>query len=344
VIAEPTPGTIDASLRALFRSRKGPWRVLGYGALAGSQVEECEGRVLREEMEKLLPGAEATTVLDREDPYGPSAGRSRFQKEILQAIEQLSRASAGATVSRGCVSQPSPSDRSRQGLATVMAGWSALLLDVDRALMGPGRRLEARPPIGEGTKPRGALDPDSSSGRAETFEPPPRSQEKTPRIPLVFVRRFEDLGSDAEAVAEALALILIRRAHLVIPGGPLDTREPEGREGLRLILRVAGLRGNRARERSLEDLERRREQMKVYGPVPYGFVREGPELRPVPELLALTRRILDLGALDRSSVVIASTLNQDGHTWKDGTPWTWRRVHQVLRNPIYTMVLEGAIR
>jgi hypothetical protein len=334
-----TPIEIESALRALSRSQKGPWSLFAYG-LRRHPKDQTDQAAMEKELAPLFPQEKATIVLDPEDPFSPALIRKGFQEQILGPLERRNGApevlSALREASSGDALRP-PRDR----LASAMAELPTLLENVDRLLLGVPSETGGTTPersIGEGTQP-GCRRPERSP--LPVLERPPRSLAE--RVPLLFVPRFEDLGSDAEAVAEALAQVVLRKAHLVIPEGPLDTRTPEGRAGLRIVLRLGAIRARRSRERSLRDVDRRRTEMKVYGPVPYGFTKDGTKLAPVREELAVVRRILDLGALRRSSFDIASRLNDDHVAWKDGSPWTWRRVHQVLRNPLYPSILKGAI-
>ena len=55
------------------------------------------------------------------------------------------------------------------------------------------------------------------------------------------------------------------------------------------------------------------------------------------ETVARARELARRGA---SLLETALALNREQRCWKDGTPWTWRRVRQVLRNTIYDRSLQ----
>jgi hypothetical protein len=154
-------------------------------------------------------------------------------------------------------------------------------------------------------------------------------------VPLVLVGRLEDLGSDAEGVGNAIEAILVRGAHLLIPSEALDTRTREGRGRTALAVRLGGLKGAIARERSLKELGRRRHGLEVYGPVPFGFERQGKRLVPVDIHMESVARIRELSNRGVASFEIAMLLNGERRRWKDGSFWTGRRVDLVLRNPIH---------
>ena len=53
-------------------------------------------------------------------------------------------------------------------------------------------------------------------------------------------------------------------------------------------------------------------------------------------------RARELSRRGCSLLETALTLNRERRAWKDGTDWTWKRVRQVLHNPIYDRSLQGA--
>jgi hypothetical protein len=330
---------LESALRALARSQKGPFKLFAYG-LRRHPDGDSDDLAMRTAIGRSFPGLRAQLVLDPEDPFSPASIRKGFRDDILGALER--REGSSEPVARA--PEPSSSQtvrQSRDRLAAVMAELPALLDDVDRLFVGGAGKEHVPSPAGHAGV---TIAPETVvSGRPPVAPAGRSSRPEATAAPLLFVSRLEDLGSDAESVAEALAQVVLRRAHLFIPGGPLDTRLAEGRAGLTLALRLGAIRGRRARERSLRDLDRRRTEMRVYGPIPYGFTKDGKKLSPVRDELAVVKRILDLGALRRSSLEIASRLNDERLAWKDGSPWTWRRVHQVLRNPLYPSILKGAI-
>ena len=172
---------------------------------------------------------------------------------------------------------------------------------------------------------------------------PPRPAPRPVRapIPVVRVRRFEDLGGDAEAIAGAMEAILLRGSHLEILLEALDTRIREGRAMAAVALRLGHIKASRARERSLLELNRRRDALRVYGPVPFGFARQGQGLVPVADQMDAVARVRELARRGASLFESAIVLNREHRRWKDGTAWTGKRVGQILRNPLYDRHLRG---
>jgi len=184
------------------------------------------------------------------------------------------------------------------------------------------------------------IDPDSGLPRRPL---PARDEKRVARLPvaLVRVRRFEDLGGDAEAIAGAVEAILLRGSHLEIVLEGLDTRTREGRALAAVTMRLGHIKSERARERSLIELDRRRDELRVYGPVPFGFVRRGEGLVPLPDQMATVSRLRELANRGIPLFESAIVLNREHRLWKDGTPWTGKRVGQVLRNPLYDRHFRG---
>jgi hypothetical protein len=161
--------------------------------------------------------------------------------------------------------------------------------------------------------------------------------------PLVLVGRLEDLGSDAEGIGSAVEAILVRGAHFLLPSEALDTRTREGRGRTALAIRLGGIKAGIARQRSLKELGRRRHGLEVYGPVPFGFERQGKRLVPVGSQMESVARIRELANRGMAPFEIALVLNGERRLWKDGTFWTGRRIDLVLRNPIHARSLREDI-
>jgi hypothetical protein len=134
---------------------------------------------------------------------------------------------------------------------------------------------------------------------------------------------------------------LLRGGHLEILLEGIDTRTREGRAQAALTMRLGEIKSARARERSLIELNRRRDELRVYGPVPFGFVRRGEGLIPLADQMATVSRLRELANRGLSLFESAIVLNQERRLWKDGTPWTGKRVGQVLRNPLYDRHVRG---
>ena len=297
----------DEALRSLARKSQGPFRVLAYGVTGDSRDEAALVADLENLARQESPDPERPIIAEVADPFTGAIHRPQFKDRVLSWIPSGDRSSTAAP--------PAPAqDRRRlEAVASELAGF----LDA----LGDGVTVRPHLRLLPGAAPK-RPDPD--------------------RIPVILVRQFEDLGCDAEGIAAAMEAIVTRGGHLRIVAEEIDTRTREGRAMASVALRVGGIKANRARERSLRDFHVRREGLRVYGPVPFGFTRLGQELVPVFEQMQSVARARELSRRGCSLLEPALTLNRERRAWKDGTDWTWKRVRQVLHNPIYDRSLQGA--
>ena len=331
-----TNDRFEKSLRLLARTAEGPFQVIAYGMARKGEGEARISKDLSELARRLASDPEPTVVVESADPFSPATARPGFRQQVLPLIGSGPKGKGkGSDPATALTGRGAPA-RARERLVDITANLPRILDDVDRILAGSERTPV--PPAGENAQdpqPSGeGVSPDSSN-------PPPEPVPKE-RIPLFIARSFEDLGADAEAVAQAISLLVDRGAHVVIPDEHLDTRTREGRLVARCSLRLGAIKAERARERALAEFSRRRDKFRVYGPIPFGFRREGQELLPLQDQIGAVRRARELAGLGQTPVTIAATLNHEQRPWKDGSRWTWRRVAQVLKNPIYERVLAEA--
>lgn len=324
---------MEKSLRALAGTAKGPFRIIAYGLGAEDAGERTRdlGSLLHEH----APEDESLVIVENADPYTAAVDRARFKTEVLGQFEAAAANERRVKEHAGPLEGRDAPARAREKLAALASSLPELLMTVDRKLAGAATPAEAQD----------AVDPLAAA--APEPEAPVAAAPRTPRDSdswLLLVRGFEDLGSDAEAVASAAGRVFLAGAHLVIHEDGLDTRTREGRALAHYTLRLGMLKAERSRQRAVQDIARRRAGLRVYGPVPFGFTREGEELRPVPAQIDVVRRIRELARLSQTPVTIAVTLNREKHSWKDGSRWNWRRVSHILKNSIYDKVLAEAKR
>jgi hypothetical protein len=336
---------IDKILRALAKTGEGPFRVIAYGVAKAAGPEASRiSRNLRELAREIASDAEPTLVIEDADPFSPMPDRVGFRRRVLPLVRStLKDGSKGGDPTAPLTGRGAP-ERARERLADVAAALPRLLEDVDRLLAGSG---PADGPSTIGATALHAPAPGTGPGVAGAPVPPqppsaPAPSEVRGRIPLFLARSFEDLGPDVGIVAQSIEVLLERGAHVVLHDEHLDTRTREGRLVARTALRLGAIKAERARERSNTELARRREALHVYGPIPFGFRREGQDLLPLQDQMEAVRRARELSRLAQTPVMIALMLNRENRTWKDGSRFTWRRVAQVLRNPIYERVLSEA--
>jgi len=114
-------------------------------------------------------------------------------------------------------------------------------------------------------------------------------------------------------------------------GSSLDTESPHGRFLLCVLAAVSEMERNLIAERTKNVLSFKRQNGQIYGPVPYGFEREGDCLRPDPEemdVLAIIKRMREEG---HSLRAIAATLNASGiPTKRGGKRWAPETIRKLL--------------
>ena len=258
--------------------------------------------------------------------YGVT-GASEDQATLAAELQELAAGDGSAEVVAE-VADPFIGALQRPLFKSRVLGWIKSPPTSDRSASDARRALETL-----SSDLAGFLeDLDSNSG----LRPMPASRRaERPPAPIVRLRRFEDLGGDAESIAGAVEAILARGGHLGIALEGLDTRTREGRAMAAVTMRLGDLKSARARERSLLELNRRRDELRVYGPIPFGFDRRGEGLVPIPDQMETVTRLRELARRGMSLLESALVLNRERRLWKDGTTWTGKRVGQVLRNPLY---------
>jgi len=296
-------------LRSLARRAQRPFQVLAYGVTATSEEEPIRKSELAALLREEGFCGESEIALELDVSGAGAATRPSFQVRVLGWIESPPRPASELRPAQAGI----PVDEARRRLRELATEFDRFLDDGDA-----------------GPAPQGV-------GAATATRPRPEA------APLVLVGRLDDLGSDAEGIGSALEAILVRGAHLLLPSEALDTRTREGRGRTALAIRLGGLKAGIARQRSLRELGRRRHGLEVYGPVPFGFERQGKRLVPVGAQMESVARIRELANRGVAPFEIALVLNGERRPWKDGTFWTGRRVDLVLRNPIHDRLLREDI-
>ncbi len=125
----------------------------------------------------------------------------------------------------------------------------------------------------------------------------------------------------------------------------LDTSTPHGRFVLTLFGGLAQMERELIGERTRSALEYKRQQRQPTSHAPIGFRANGNRERmvPVPEELAIVRRILGRWRRGGSYTGIAVELNAEGVPTKRGGRWYASTVRGIVqRRTWYAEVLEGS--
>lgn len=142
-----------------------------------------------------------------------------------------------------------------------------------------------------------------------------------------FTRRTRHLLSLVED------LFLARHIELHSVSESLDTSTPHGRFVLTLFGGLAQMERELIVERTRTALAYKQEQGEPTSHPPLGFASQGRRRRmaPVPEELAVVRRVLKLWRDGRSFRAIAANLNADAVRTKRGRRWHHTTVAKVVR-------------
>lgn len=124
-------------------------------------------------------------------------------------------------------------------------------------------------------------------------------------------------------------------ADLISLSERIDTTTAAGRMVFRVLASMAAFERERLSERTRDALAYRREAGRVYGPVPFGYRRDGDRLAPVPEDLRTVRRIRSERMAGRSYRGIARRLNAEGIPSPRGKTWSGPGVKIITENVIY---------
>ena len=321
--------SLESKFRSISRTRRGPFRVMAY-ALPQTEMADADlEKTLRDGILKDIPVDSLRIVIDTGTPGRSALERDAFKTDVLSGIHPPQHPNGTGSDKQDRVLEIKKEEGIRIRLRQAVAGLPDLLEEVDRTLgkadgttEGKASETSLEAPSAEETH----VVPEATAQESKPLELP---------APLIYFSSFEDLGIDAERISQVLGVLIGQECHVVVSKDGLDTRTREGRVVARAALRLGAIRSTSARELSKLEFKNRRENLRVYGPIPYGFKRVGKELEPVDEEVSLVKRMRDLAFHGRKPADILTTLNRERQAWKDGTPWTWRRVSQVLKNPIY---------
>jgi DNA invertase Pin-like site-specific DNA recombinase len=127
--------------------------------------------------------------------------------------------------------------------------------------------------------------------------------------------------------------------HLVDHGGQsINTKSATGRLFLTMWLGFAEFEKAQIRERVTEALWHKKAQGQAYGPIPYGFDREGDRLIPNVAEQAVIRQMRRWRQAGHSLAWIADTLTRRGIPAKRHGRWNAYGVRYILRNPLHQEV------
>ena len=120
-----------------------------------------------------------------------------------------------------------------------------------------------------------------------------------------------------------------------------DTSTSHGKLMLQMIAAFAEFESNQRSELIVSVMDHLKQNGKVYcGPTPFGFVKDGDDLRPQPEEIVIVNRIFKLKSEGVSYKKIADALNEDGILGKKGGRFQQMTIKKIVDNKIYERVID----
>lgn len=155
-------------------------------------------------------------------------------------------------------------------------------------------------------------------------------------VGCIIVSKLDRLSRSLRDVLDLLDLCERTETALLSASEALDTSSAVGKMLIHLLASFGEFERGRIAERTSDVLAFKRRSQAVYGPTPYGYVREGDRLVPDPaqqDALALMRRLDAQGASLRA---IARELTNAGYRPPKGNAWHAQSVRRVLLSKMTT--------
>ena len=114
-----------------------------------------------------------------------------------------------------------------------------------------------------------------------------------------------------------------------------DTTTASGRLILNFLGCIAQWEREIIAERTKDVLAYKKENLKTYGPTPYGFKRENDKLLPCKRELSIVKLIYDLRKKGTTFKDIVDHLENKGIPTKNKRKWSKSTIYKMLKNSIY---------
>lgn len=125
--------------------------------------------------------------------------------------------------------------------------------------------------------------------------------------------------------------------HLVDMGGQsINSASAMGRMFLTMIAGFAELERNLIAERTSQALQHKKQHRQAYAPTPYGFERDGNDLKTVAHEQAIVNHICEWRKDGLSLRNIVTRLNEMNAPTKRGGKWAAETVRYILNNDLYS--------
>jgi site-specific DNA recombinase len=160
------------------------------------------------------------------------------------------------------------------------------------------------------------------------------------KFEAVCIYKLDRLTRSVRDLGTLLEFFDKRDLGLVSLSESFDATTAAGRLMMNLLGSVSQWEREIIGERTSAALKYKRNHLKVYGEVPFGFKRIGDRLEPLERELGGVRRIYGLRRDGLTLRAIADTLNRDRIRTKKGKRWAAEQVRYILLNELYKPFLS----
>jgi len=158
---------------------------------------------------------------------------------------------------------------------------------------------------------------------------------RTRKFEAVCAYKLDRLTRSVRDLGTLLEFFDKRDLALVSLSESFDATTAAGRLMVNLLGSVSQWEREIIGERTSAALKFKRNHLKVYGEVPFGFKRIGDRLEPLDRELVVVRRMYGLRRDGLTLRAIADTLNRDRIRTKKGKRWAAEQVRYLLGNELY---------
>ena len=157
-------------------------------------------------------------------------------------------------------------------------------------------------------------------------------------IDRVIVAKLDRLTRSVKDLASLLEQFEKRKVALVSVAESLDTQSAAGRLVLNIMVSVSAWEREAIGERTASVLQHKKREGQVFNHTPFGFLRVGAKLIPLPDEQGTIRRIFEARSHGQSLRDIAAELNAGSIATKTRGQWYASTVRNVLTNGMHQAV------
>jgi site-specific DNA recombinase len=154
-------------------------------------------------------------------------------------------------------------------------------------------------------------------------------------IDRVIVAKLDRLTRSVKDLANLLEQFEKRKVALVSVAESLDTQSAAGRLVLNIMVSVSAWEREAIGERTASVLRHKKREGQVFNHTPFGFLRDGGRLIPLPDEQATIQRIFKAKSSGQSLREIAAELNASSIATKTRGSWHASTVSNILTNGMH---------